>query len=1419
MIQALEHAFLRVVEELGMLFNQYFVLLSSHIIQGQTCSDIVFAMDDDNNVILGDSTEENGEIGESTEENGEIGGENDETNNDNNEQFNSLLNSDFIDPDIVATIAALGSFEGSNYMKGDECVLCIGDLIKFLRIEDKKTCDIRRQIARSKTMEKDLLPIFVKYFDDNEIVDALMRLLVNLTMPALLSFEKEVLATKTDKLHEKLYMEVTSYLRWYKDLFVFFNVMKVFSSHLGHLLQLGKTNRTDEDDLMLERILIIIRNILHVPSDSLEAEQLHNSISTHDKLVLSIVEYGVADLLFYLCGNKDEEQHCLLSLEIISLIFGDFNADILATQSQSHGNVKVDKELQELKMKEDLEKQIRLNMKNTRHSRFGGTFVVQGKKSITEKDLIYHKNIKKIKNLSFDEGKNIQRHTRSNAIARDNSCKRLSTANVRCTLKDLALKFLDLCYNPLMKKAKSFLCRGQSTSDCDESFYLWSCAFFMEFNRKVGFKLELVAETLSSDSFAYVLQIIFKFHEDIKGYSAKMINQQQIGGKRLHFAIKAYQEILQNLSLMIISNDTKVKEISGVIQSIIFYQQEYRELPTLLLKQFTARVFTKSYLTDLIECAHLYIRMLDTYTKSNTLIVQQTKKKAKKKKTISKKKKNMLSEREMLEMWEGDIEKDVLNILSAANISTSNARPFDGSLDYSMEQQRVLCKHNIQDLLKSGSFKEAVALYKAAQEVWPSSPSFGMPDMAIIDELNVIKSIFLSEEKIPEIMSRDNDDESNPHESESTSSEMHTVSEHKFQSTDYLMLYARPGIVKCYCYLLDFFETNSSATNHAVVKMLYRIASKIAMIPLMFQISFFTTLKRILAAPNVDTYKDLKKFAAFIVRRFIVGLKENPLICVDAIFWKTTDDVMAMEHGYDAEKIRPNKKKDWTPPEEEELRLLFEKWIDKAEAIDICDMIAQDMTTSSDKQRMDVKNKIIEMQLVQENADILKKKPKSKVDWLPDELKALKHLYEEFQYEKDPVALIQEKLDTMSRKKIIKKLESVLGVRKADLYVNRSIWSKDDDEELRILYTNKSETLTGDTLLEALQEHIPKTRTMREIKDALIRLRLQRDENSSDHFWTDGELAIISKHEASISKKDMVQNIKSDLQYIEASCIIQQLVRMSKMDTVEGAKLLLEISDSDGEDEEDEETEEEEFDFFDFPKHVKSVISSHSTALKWIADTCSKAITSREDLLDYDTVFIIAREKEHHEALTNAEFKIMLQCLGAVPPLSSYETYWKITSDVSDNILKRAYCILQGDCELSDSDQSVDSFNDIKPCNKPVSSDHEACNSDSDDDMDNFLDKLRNDKAYTTKHSGNSAIKLSEDLSEEVSNEQGQLPKFESYEDENISDKENQMSMPSSLVKRKQTAISDTDSESETTEQVVFKNKRTAMINFSDSDD
>ena len=61
--------------------------------------------------------------------------------------------------------------------------------------------------------------------------------------------------------------------------------------------------------------------------------------------------------------------------------------------------------------------------------------------------------------------------------------------------------------------------------------------------------------------------------------------------------------------------------------------------------------------------------------------------------------------------------------------------------------------------------------------------------------------------------------------------------------------------MRAYCLVLTDYTTNSDAVNHAVVKMLYRLAVRLKMSPLLYQISVFRTLNDILHEPLTTRYK------------------------------------------------------------------------------------------------------------------------------------------------------------------------------------------------------------------------------------------------------------------------------------------------------------------------------------------------------------------------------------------------------------------------------------------------------------------------------------------------------------------------------------------------------------------------------------
>ena len=73
----------------------------------------------------------------------------------------------------------------------------------------------------------------------------------------------------------------------------------------------------------MERILLLVRNVLHVPADPHEERTVDDDASVHDKLLWAIHMSGFDDLVKFLASAQSEQQWCMHVLEVVSLLFRD----------------------------------------------------------------------------------------------------------------------------------------------------------------------------------------------------------------------------------------------------------------------------------------------------------------------------------------------------------------------------------------------------------------------------------------------------------------------------------------------------------------------------------------------------------------------------------------------------------------------------------------------------------------------------------------------------------------------------------------------------------------------------------------------------------------------------------------------------------------------------------------------------------------------------------------------------------------------------------------------------------------------------------------------------------------------------------------------------------------------------------------
>lgn len=73
--------------------------------------------------------------------------------------------------------------------------------------------------------------------------------------------------------------------------------------------------------MLIERILVLIRNVLHVPASPDTERRADNDASLHDQVLWSLHQSGVLDLILYIISSEQEHQYHFHAIEIICLMY------------------------------------------------------------------------------------------------------------------------------------------------------------------------------------------------------------------------------------------------------------------------------------------------------------------------------------------------------------------------------------------------------------------------------------------------------------------------------------------------------------------------------------------------------------------------------------------------------------------------------------------------------------------------------------------------------------------------------------------------------------------------------------------------------------------------------------------------------------------------------------------------------------------------------------------------------------------------------------------------------------------------------------------------------------------------------------------------------------------------------------------
>ncbi|KAJ8036132.1 Protein timeless-like [Holothuria leucospilota] len=953
-----------------------------------------------------------------------------------------------MNPELVAACNALGYREGDKYMKEPYCLETIKDLIRYLRREDE-TCDIRRQLGAAQILQNDLIPIVTQYSRQSELLETCIRLMVNLTQPVDLCFSKPEM--KGDKAFQSYGLEILSHQQAYKEAFGDEDFMACLAEKLKKLLEKPWERRREDDTLLMERILVLVRNILHVPADPNAEKRTDDDASVHDRVLWGMNTSGMDKLILYIASSEGEQHWCIHAAEIISRMLREQSPEVIAKAGVSTAFSERKKEMAELEAireREREEKRARQLKLSSRHSRFGGTFQVKNLKSISEYDVIYHRKLPKdVNSISFELDKPLLKRPKHRLPMQDMTLMRKSTLSIRLFLKDFCLLFLENCYNPMMYNVKDHILH-QRAQENDDSYYLWTMRFFMEFNRFDEFQVDQISETFSIQTFHYVQMQILKYLEMLTTDKNELTNW----ARRLHLALKAYRELLLTLNTISNHPDETVRESAKVVESNVFYVIEYREILLVLLRKYTDIKNTRTFLIDLVDTTHLYLKMLEKYCKGkkNVFVQKKKRKKTKRRKTKRKNEQGEAAasrEAELNESWD-NIAGDLSAMLQGREDIPENVVPFDAASEQPVEEQRADTMVRIQHCLHNGQAGDGIALLRAAREVWPDGDIFGAADIAPEDEFMALREIHFTNlnagREAPAATEEWPEEELDDEEYEELEAENDNRAEEEFHFGVFVNQFSHSDILRNYVHLLESFRTNTPYINHCIIKMLHRVAVDCQKAPKLFQISLFYIFHQVLNDPIAKTsqYKEIVKFAHYIMKEFFVMVPKNPKIFMELFFWKDNKEIFELAEGYGA-AVRQSTGGDigdWDDDLKKELTELFNQFREVQGPKDAVDHIMEKISDES-KTRKQIIRQLVNMDLIGGIGEMKRTKGAKRVAiWREEQVEELKSLFAEYREADDIMKNIMDDLiEPRPRTHVVEKLLELNLIKdKKELYKKKN---------------------------------------------------------------------------------------------------------------------------------------------------------------------------------------------------------------------------------------------------------------------------------------------------------------------------------------------------------------------------------------------
>eukprot|EP00668_Euglena_longa_P015736 GGOE01019877.1.p1 GENE.GGOE01019877.1~~GGOE01019877.1.p1 ORF type:complete len:961 (-),score=372.64 GGOE01019877.1:230-3016(-) len=825
-----------------------------------------------------------------------------------------------------------------DYEVGEECIASLSRLTSRVKEEIRQAqgvddgldpCPrpIYRQLAQLRIVQTDLIPLFIHYRDDWKISSAVLKLLLVLTLPP------------DDRTYDKAAQSAA--LHSIREAFLAPDVLTAFVGSLEPLMR----KRLQEGALLtarecryLEMLLTLFTNLLKVPNDNFSSSVSHNRMvwntlvqqcqvaGVFDALIV-IIHTNVARLKRFPDGTDFEplengtnaentgkiERWNLIVLEILVLLYRVEDMEDMAkwspqatTTSRQQRAVTGKQTLEQLLQAEEEARgkvQGGADLPSNRHTNFGGTLVSarQGRQVICSTETFLHKD-------GIPESEKPERMQKwmcrvgDPAAQSSSKSKRVLAEFLDRYLADCNKDFMDALFGFLRDKIAAGTGEGKDAAAASQEhevdivqFLLWA-RITLQYTRctQVGrreLSLRNVADLLTEEMF------------DVAFLKASDYRLRKLW-RPLHVAVALLRELF--MALCVLNDNSKQPDVRAGVAKLccrVMYRKENVDLVFDLMKSFEVHLNTLGYLTDLVQLAHLIVKVIEFVSHEGHIFVKRIRR---------------IPKRQQLQRTEEEEQEADAKFIddTEAKLAQEGKGKADGAAGDNVDEEEVSGEQMPEDevaaddallpakrrrLVVEDDQDESSASPEGLAPTGSAAEPGGLVDDEEDDALQHIRrsTCEFLKEPAEEGTAELNEFLEDAAEAEAEDFAGQLVEEETSLSFEaYLLGFVHPKVAQAYLELLRSYGTNTPATNHCIAKMVSRIAFTLKMAPVFCHIGFLAVFMEILEErQNKAKHADLYRVAQRMVKEYSRLLKVQPQLVLYSLFWISRYDAMVLANA------------------------------------------------------------------------------------------------------------------------------------------------------------------------------------------------------------------------------------------------------------------------------------------------------------------------------------------------------------------------------------------------------------------------------------------------------------------------------------------------------------------------------------------